>query len=114
MNPKQALWPVRIIWLALVVSVAVMAGVFAFLIRGGASPAQIDPQVVTILFYASIAVAAAGIPLGLFLRGQMFKAGWVGNVVQPGAYLTGNIIAWALSEVAAMFSIIVSFLAGTF
>ncbi|MHC4995153.1 MAG: hypothetical protein ACYTGQ_08890 [Planctomycetota bacterium] len=45
-------------------------------------------------------------PFGLWLRGQYFKRGWQGDVVNPGAYMTGMVIALVLNQAAFFASLI--------
>ena len=118
-EPKRALVLARVIWF---VMVAMVGSLFTFLVVTGQTAQQLlareaDGQSVAvppILFYVGIGLTGLALTMGPFLRGQIFKAGWVGDVVKPSAYFAGNIIAWALCEGAAMYGLVVFFLAGSF
>ena len=114
-NPKQVLLTSRIIWGALFMGITTAAAVFAWLIQtnrfqSGEGLRDLIPT----LFYIGIGLTLLSIPLGLFIRGQIFKSGWVGDVVQPQKYLAGNIVAWGLCEGPCFFGLIVCLLANSF
>jgi hypothetical protein len=111
-DPKQALLTNRIIWAAMAMGMVAFAGVMIALARSQedvvAPVGEADPM----LFYIACAMVVTAIPMGLFVRGQVFKRGWVGDVVTPQAYTAGNIIAWACCEAPAFFALITIFIDG--
>ncbi|QNN21412.1 hypothetical protein HED60_03700 [Planctomycetales bacterium ZRK34] len=110
-DPKQALLLNRIIWAAIGMGVIVFGGIvigMGISITGAEGLDDWTP----ILFYAACAMVATAIPMGLFIRGQIFKRGWVGDVITPQAYTQGNIIAWACCEAPAFLSLVLVMLSG--
>lgn len=107
----QVLVQCRVIWLALVMGTLFYAGIMLFLILRdageGPTPVAGNPWLLTAV---AGALTVTMIPIGLFLRGQFFKKGWVADVVTPGAYMTGNIMVWAMCEGCAFLGIILCFL----
>ncbi|MBI1374018.1 MAG: hypothetical protein GC159_14950 [Phycisphaera sp.] len=53
-----------------------------------------------------------GVPIALWARGEVFKRGWVGEVIRPGAFLFGNVIVWAMLESVGLAGSVAALLAG--
>ena len=53
------------------------------------------------------------IPIGYILRTQIYKRGWRGPVITPGAYLTGNVVLLGICEGSSLFGLVVTFLNGS-
>jgi hypothetical protein len=103
LSPDKALLTARIVWGALILGVAMIGVVFTLVLprsTAGGDPTLLVPVVFFLVLTA--------IPIGLFMRGQVFKKHWVGDVVTPRGYIAGNIIAWASCEGTALFSLIVA------
>ena len=111
-DPKQALVTVRIIWAALAMGMVTFAGIVIVLAQAPAEAAAPADDADPMFFYAACAMVVMAIPMGLFVRGQIFKRGWVGDVVTPQAYTTGNIIAWACCEAPVLFALVVVLITG--
>ncbi len=114
-DPAAILRVSRILWGALCGGVWIFALVVAIVIRR--SPMSTEPiprEQLMLLFYVAMGMCFATIPLGLFIRGQVFKAGWVGDVVKPANYLQGCLVAWAMCEGTAVFSLVICLLSRTF
>lgn len=115
-QPRQLLLQARIFWFAMVAGVTIMGAVFTFLILAEEHSPEVTQSlesVAPILFYVGIGLTGLALLLGPFLRGQIFKAGWVGDIVKPSSYFAGNIIAWALCEGAVLYGLIVCFVVGS-
>ena len=111
-DPKQALVTVRIIWGAIAMGMITFAGVVLVMILGSTPDESVAPTG-QLLFYIACGLTATAIPVGLFVRGQVFKRGWVGDVITPGAYTTGNIVAWACCEAPAIAGLVGCMIAGS-
>lgn len=111
-DPKQALMTNRVIWAAMGLGMVMFAGIMIALAQSREPVAVPGGEADPMLFYIACAMVVAAIPMGLFVRGQVFKRGWVGEVVTPGAYTTGNIIAWACCEAPAFVALITIMLDG--
>jgi hypothetical protein len=108
LDPKQALLLSRVIWAAMLMGVVVF-GLFVGLIFRGEPEEQrqpLSPQTGYVFLAIAVATLLIGVPVGLFARGEIFKCGWVGDVITPTAYISGNIVVWALCEGAAFFSLV--------
>jgi hypothetical protein len=105
-NPHHALAQARVVWAVFVAGVIAMTAIGVFMARA-ADPYEPhgDTHADFIVLVVSIAAVIVLIPLGLFLRGQTFKRGWVGDAVTPSAYLGGCVVAWAMADAAAVFGV---------
>jgi len=110
---RIALSRLRIIWAALCLSPVLLFVVLIVMMapKAAAVPTT-DPDLVKMLHYISIGAAVVLLPLGYFLRLQTYKKNWVVNAVSPQGYITGNLLLLALCEGVALFTIIVTYLAG--
>jgi uncharacterized integral membrane protein len=101
-TPEKALATLRILWAAMVMGVVIFTVVAT--VAGPLQPSS-GPQdaLPSLLFYISLVMMATGVAMGIFLRGQIYKRGWEGLAVKPGAYFSGTLIALALIEGPALF-----------
>lgn len=114
-NPKAALLHLRIIWSGLLAGPVVFLFVVLALVSQQSDAAvQNDEDVVRILGYIAIAMLVVLTPIGYFIRNQLYKASWQGNVVKPWGYILGNIILLAMVEAVSFFGLIGTLLAGSF
>ncbi len=112
MTPEKALISSRIMWAALVGGqVIFLIVIIAMQGRLSGTP---DPQMVATLHYISIGMVIAAVPVGMFIRSQMYKKFWVGNKVTPQGYLQGNLLLWAMCEGTSLFGLVVTMLADGF
>jgi hypothetical protein len=107
-HPHAVLRTAKIIWSALVAGVLVFGGVVAFLtIRPRSVPPHVGDDLSMYLFYVSLGFSILAVPMAIFARGQIFKAGWAGDIVRPMAYFQGSIVAWAMCDGAALAGLVV-------
>jgi len=101
-TPAQTLITIRIMWAAMLFGVVAFTCIAAVMgpIRGNIDS---DPDLARLLFYISLAMLLAGVGVGIFLRGQIFKKGWEGDVIKPGAYFSGTLLAIAALEGPSLF-----------
>jgi len=110
-NPREALMVARLIWVALLGGQIILAVAVVVLNWTGH---QLEHAAVGgILAGISGLMLIGGVPAGLFIRGQILKRHWVGGAVQPGGYLTGNLILWAMIEGASIVGLIAALIAGS-
>jgi len=100
----QMLIQTRVIWFAMLVTPIVMTSVALAMRPGHAATAQ--PSM-PIMSYVCMAQLATLLPLGLFIRNQVYKANWRGDVVTPHGYMRGNLILMAMLEGTSMFAVVV-------
>ncbi len=103
-TPQQALLTARIFWAAMVIGLFIAGGVMIFVVQPRNNMRQSDSG--DPFVYLPFLVYFVAVPVGLFMRGQTFKRGWVGDVVTTEAYVSGNIVAWACCEGSAFASLI--------
>ncbi len=110
-DKRSARFAIQLIWLALLVGQFIFLIVVVFLHSQQNQPA--DPGLIQTLTLASFCALVA-IPLGYFIRNQVYKRGWVEHAVAPASYVQGNLVLLACCEAVAFFSLIVTLLAGSF
>ena len=113
LSPKTALLNVRIVWGALLFGVIAFMFVVIFLLAGDQQP-PLEPQTSTIMFIVSLVMLATTVPVGYFVRMQVYKRSWQGDVISPAGYTTGNIILLACCEGPAFFALILVLMNGSF
>jgi len=117
-SPKGALVTTRVIWAALLVGqisfLFVMLLIWSQRESAGGQPQDVADDVTDILGYVAIAMLFVLTPLGYFIRNQVYKANWRGNIVTPHGYIVGNIILLAMLEGVAMLGLIGTFAQGSF
>ena len=113
-DPRKALMTVRIIWVAMLMGQLTFAAIAVGIVTSAAGEAPGDAASVSMLFIISCAMIVTAIPVGLFVRGQVFKRHWQGDIVTPRGYAGGNIIAFASCEGPVFFSLIVCLIARSF
>ena len=106
-TPRGTLITTRIIWGAL------LAGQIGFLFvilviwsQEDAAAVEHSEDVAQIVGYVAIAMLVVLTPIGYFIRSQVYKANWQGDVVKPLGYARGNIILLAMLEGTAFFGLI--------
>ena len=102
-TPQKALAASRIIWGALVMGLVFIGTVTLFTLKNNSRPADHLEYIFAGIVWSMLLI---GVPIGLFIRGQIFKRHWVGSVVTPIGYQTGNIIAWAICEGISMNAVV--------
>ena len=103
-SPAGILAVSRIIWAVSAGSMLMVGAVMVFMtLRTALPPPEVSTGVESPMLLAAALMTAVALPMSLFVRAQVFKRGWVGDVVTPQAYFTGNMIAWAICEGAAFF-----------
>ena len=108
-SPEQALKTSRIMWAALLmgcVMFTIVVIVLNLMAEKEGAPIEED----NFLFYIALGLQIAFIPVAFITRSQVFKKGWVEDIVKPFAYLKGNIIALALIEGPCILGIVSMFI----
>jgi hypothetical protein len=107
----------RIIWFALLMGQLMFFGVIVFVFwnqpPAGAPPR--DERFLQTLFYIGVAMLVTTLPVGWMLRANVFRLGrqraGTSGVPAP-AYVTGNILFWAMCEGASFFGLVGAMLNG--
>lgn len=105
-SPKAALLTLRIVWGALLFGVLVFMLVVGIILANTAAK-PVDAQFATVLLVVLLALLVTELPIGYFVRMQVYKRSWQGDVISPSGYSTGNIILFACCESVALFALIV-------
>jgi hypothetical protein len=101
---RARLLTVRIIWAAMLMGIAVFAGV---VITVGRNHPPSNPLLPNLLLYIAIAMAAACIPAGFVIRSILWNKGRdQSGAVAPPAYVSGNIISWAMCEAPTLVALL--------
>lgn len=107
----KALMATRLIWAALLMGQITFLIVVGVLLGTGQGPR--NPEMGTIVSYISLGQLVFLVPLGYFVRMQVYKRNWQGNVVTPKGYVTGNVFLFACCEAVAMTGLLALLLSGT-
>jgi len=109
---NQALMTQRIIWGALLMGVVATA-IVMYVIASDREPAEGGSDA-TLFLIIVLAFMAMELPIAFVMRTVIWKKAEINGAVPPQAYMTGNIIAWALAEGAAFMAIVLAFIGGQF
>lgn len=109
----QTLAILRVLWGVLLLGQLLMIGIAAIVMRDSQSQ-QLAPDLVNKLFGFNAGLLVFNIILGTYLRSQIYKRCWRGNVISPLGYFTANVIMLALLEMVVFLGILVSILAKSF
>lgn len=111
-DPKAALLNLRIIWAVLLTGVIVF--MFVVMVQQAAGrPPQPTAPFITIITGVSWGMLAITIPIGYFVRMQVYKRSWRGDVISPAGYTIGNLFLFGCCESVALFSSIALMLIGS-
>jgi hypothetical protein len=102
-HPRQRIFQLRIIWAAM------LMGLFAFLVVvlvTGPNHSPPDPQMSKMLMYIVWGMLLAITPMAYVIRSIVYRQGRTEEGVAPQAYVTGNIIFWAMFEGVAFFGLV--------
>lgn len=112
-NPEQALRMSRIIWAAMCMGLVVVAAVLLGVGGPAEEPGEAQSSSVMMFTLITAFVTFPAIGAGLFMRGQTFKQGWVGEAVKPSSYMMGSIMAMAACEGPCFMGIVFAFITGS-
>ncbi|MHB1157123.1 MAG: hypothetical protein ACYC26_09810 [Phycisphaerales bacterium] len=105
-TPQITLRIARIIWASLVIGCIVIAVTLFSQPRNNHTP----PDAAHAFLLVGAVITFVAVPLAFIMRGQIFKRGWVGDVVTPKAFATGTIVSCALCEGACAVGLILAFI----
>ena len=111
LTPSRALIILRVVWAALLMGQLIFMGVIAAL-PSLEPDFQADPRIGQIVFFASLAMLISAVPVGYFVRGQIYKKHWRDDVVHPMGYVLGNFFLLALCEGVALIGLTAAMLGG--
>ncbi|MDH3584224.1 MAG: hypothetical protein OER86_08415 [Phycisphaerae bacterium] len=111
-DPGRALIVARTIWVAMAAGVLMIAVALGFIGSGRSTSGPLSPETGQLLFYVSLGMAIAMIPIAVVIRGHVFKRHWVGDAVEPRGYLAGNVMAWAICEGICLLGLVGCFVGG--
>lgn len=110
---ERALLTARLFWAALLGGQIFLAFAVVKMWHAGVVPAA-APAAARIILLVPIVLFVTLVPLGLFLRNQIYKRSWQGPAIAPQGYLTGNLVLLALCETVVLSSLIASLLLHAF
>lgn len=102
-NAQGTLKTVRILWGAMVIGVVTFGVIASVLVSRGDDPGNASDSY--LLFVVAIVMLLTMAPGSMFVRNQIYKSHWRGDVVTPAGYFTGNIIVFAACEGVAFVGI---------
>jgi hypothetical protein len=109
-HAPAALRTLRVLWAAM------LSGqlIFLFIIFFLWSTDRIEPigSVAMVLFYVSLGLMGAVIPLAYFVRNQIYKRNWQADAVTPAGYAQGNLLLLVMLEGVSMFALVATLLNG--
>ena len=111
MTPEKALTTLRAIWAALLFGQISFMGFIAVNQASNPSAAS-DPQVGKIMFFVALAMLVTSVPIGYFIRSQVYKKNWHQDVITPSGYVTGNVILLSLCEAVALTGLAAAYISG--
>ncbi|MEX0774900.1 MAG: hypothetical protein WD042_04195 [Phycisphaeraceae bacterium] len=103
---------IRIIWLAMLMGEVGFMAVIAVLI--GNQSVQAEAELARLMLLISTGMLLTLVPLGYFIRSQIYKRHWVGDAVTAQGYVTGNIVLLALCEASAFAGLLGCMFGGSF
>lgn len=98
----------RVIWVAMLFSQAALLVVV--LCTAGVPRHR---QIGGVLLWFNMGLLLLLVPLGYFIRAQIYKRHWVGRAIAPTGYLSGNLVLWACVEGAGLLGIANAFISGS-
>ncbi len=108
-DPKTALRTMRFLWFGLLSGPLSFLFVIVMIVSGSdQEPAEIG----MLLGYVAIGMLIVLTPIGYFIRGQIYKASWQGDVVTPKGYYVGNLILLSTLEGVALFGLVATMVHG--
>lgn len=112
-TPEQSLAILRVLWGILLAGQLLLVGIAAMVMHNSKAQAM-DQDLTFKLFGINAGLLVVNIMLGTFIRSQVYKRSWRGDVVSPLGYFTGNVIVLALLEMVVFFAILISILSKSF
>jgi hypothetical protein len=97
----------RIIWGAMLLGLLTFLGVVLVI---GPKMSGIDGRTSQLYLYIAVAMLAALVPAAFVVRSAVYRKNRTDAGVAPAAYVTGNIIFWAMCEGVAFFALVAGLL----
>jgi hypothetical protein len=101
-TPQPPLFITRIIWLGLLGGMLTYSGVILLLSADFGEPV---PEMAQTFPLIGAGMLVVGVPVGYFIRMQIYKKNWKEDAIAPGGYFTGNLVLWAIIEGATIASL---------
>ena len=98
LSPERTLTMIRVIWGLLFAGQAVLAIVAAIIIRTQPETPLGDASAIQLLTIVACVLLVTNTFMGVFVRNQVYKKNWQGQVVSPAGYFTGNLLMFAFVE----------------
>ena len=112
MPADKALMTTRLVWVALLMGQVMFLFVIVFL-WSSSGAFQPSSDTAWILFLVAVVMLVLAVPVGYVCRQQIYKRNWVGDVITPQGYLTGNVVLLALCEGVSMLGLVATLLNGS-
>lgn len=100
----RMLMTMRVVWFALLCGQVI----FGVIVLGHCSGRGVESYRRELVWPFGIAAAvmlAVAVPAGLFVRMQIYKRHWRGDVISPKGYFTGNLVFLAMCEGVSLFGL---------
>jgi hypothetical protein len=113
MDPARTLAVLRVLWAVLLIGQVVLVAIAAMIMHS-ATKQLIDEDSAWQVFAVTSVLMVFNILIGSYLRNQIYKRHWQGDIVKPAGYFFGNIVMFALLESVVLLSIVLCMLRLTF
>lgn len=100
---RRMLFNARLLWFALLMGQWLFAAVVVFSNSTHPEPPAEDTNVMT---YVAVGVFFVFVPTGYFLRMQIFKRHWQGDVITPQGYYMGTLLLLAMCEGVSLIGLV--------
>ncbi len=109
-TPPQALRMSRVLWVGLMIPQVMFGIVVISLARKG----QLSPtaNLYPLLLYVSIGSLIVLTAVAYFVRNQIYKSNWQGDVVTPRGYVVANVILMVILEATSIIALIAAIVTG--
>jgi hypothetical protein len=112
-DPRRTLAVLRVLWAMLLVGQLLLGVVgYYFMVHSKGQP--ISESLTWKLFGLNSALLVFNILLASFLRNQIYKRFWQGNIVAPSGYFIANVLMFGLLESVVILSVIIAILSKAF
>jgi hypothetical protein len=107
---QRSLISIRVLWAALLAGEGLLLVTVLLMWHRGVVPSS-PPHVARAISYAGVILLVTLVPLGYFIRNQIYKRYWRGDAIAPGGYLGGNLSLYLLCEIVASASLVATMIA---
>lgn len=109
-TPHRTLLVLRLFWAASLVTQVILAIILINVFS--TDQRLVNPRVGQVLVYIAAAALLVAVPVGYFIRNQIYKAHWREHAISPAGYFTGNLVLLGMMETISVVAIVFAFVDG--